>query len=190
MRTRKLPSSVTMLFLLALVCSLIWIGQAFADMPVFIETYNIAPPVPCDGMNRNGVGYAFTVGGAPSWDCLAGTGGPGNTNNITFPNIEGNAAGVLHLTFDVPTTKFGFGVAQSTLLTPQPNSVIVHLNRPGVGLLRQEVPLTTTADPYFVGGRYDYDGPAVKTVTIQFSGPYTRFVLDNLTYFRPRGQSK
>jgi hypothetical protein len=69
--------------------------------------------------------------------------------------------------------------------------VIVNLYRPGAGLLRQELFLTATNDPGFVGGHFDYDGPAVKSVTIQFaSGPYSRLALDNLSYFRPPGQQK
>jgi hypothetical protein len=163
-------------------------GQAHTAMPIVQEVYNISP-VACDGPALNGVRYAFTVAGTPSADCFAGTAaGPGVTVHISAPNIEGTASGVLHLTFDVPTTQFGFGVAQSTTLSPQ--QVIVHLNRPGVGLLREAISLSTTADPFFVGGRFDYRGPAVKTVTISFSNVGGRFAIDNTTYFRPPGQSK
>ena len=157
-------------------------------MPIFTQTYDI-PTASCDGLYLDGISYAFTVGGAPSADCDAGTFiGPGVTNNISFPNIEGTSAGVLHFTFDVPTTKFGFGVAQSTSTGPQ--TVLVNLYRPGVGLLREQVPLSITNDPGFVGGRYDYDGPAVKTVTIVFTATTPRFALDFVTHFRPPGQSK
>ena len=163
-------------------------SSAFADKNIFTETYEIAP-VACEGLDLDEVAYSFTVAGAPSPDCVAGTNvGPGLTNNIDAPNIEGTAAGVLHMTFDVPTTEFGFGVAQSTINSPQVMSVIINLNRPGVGLLREEVELDTTSNPFFVGGRYDYSGPAIKTVTIQFSGLFQRFALDNVDYFRPPGR--
>ena len=159
-----------------------------AAMPIYIQTYDI-DLASCEGLYVDGVSYTFTVGGAPSGDCDAGTFiGPGVTNNISSPNIEGTSAGVLHLTFDVPTTKFGFGVAQSTFGGPQ--TVIINLYRPGVGLLREQVPLDITNDPGFVGGRYDYDGPAIKTVTIQFNATSPRFALDNVSYFSPPGRMK
>ena len=158
---------------------------------MFTETFNISP-TNCEGLDLDGVLYSFTVDGSPSLECLV-DGGP-STNNIQPPNIQGPAPSVLHLNFDVPTTEFGFGVAQNTNVSPQ--SVIVDLFRPGAGLLREEVPLITTNDPFFVGGRYDYHGPAVKTVTISFRngapspGIPGRFVIDNVSYFRPPGQSK
>ena len=179
---------VMRLTLTLLVLAALAVPMGFADMNVVTQTYNITP-IACDGLDLAGVQYAFTVGPAPSADCVAGTfTGPGVTNNIQSPNIEGTASGVLHLTFDVPTTKFGFGVAQNTFLSPQ--EVIINLNRPGAGLLRQSVTLTTTNDPGFVGARFDYDGPAVKTVTISFNNIGGRFAVDNVTYFRPPGQAK
>jgi hypothetical protein len=95
------------------------------------------------------------------------------------------------MALDHPSTNLGFGVALGTFSSPQVEAVIVDLFRPGAGLLRQEVYLTETSDPQFVGGRFNYRGPAVKTVTIHFSsGPFTRFALDNVTYFLPPGQAK
>lgn len=158
-------------------------SPVLAEKNVFTETFNI-PSVTCEGLSLNGVLYSFTVAGSPSLDCVAGTSfGPGFTNNIQAPNIEGNASGTLQLIFDKPTTDFGFGVAQNTSTAPQ--SVIVELYRPGAGLLRGEVVLTTTNDPSFVGGRFSYQGPAVKSVTIRFSRPGERFAVDNVSYFRP-----
>jgi hypothetical protein len=161
---------------------------ARAQMPTVTETYDI-DPAPCDGLDLNGIDYAFSVGGAPNLDCEAGTGaGPVSTNNISAPNIEGTADGVLTLTFEVPTTRFSFGVAQNAVGAPQ--TVSISLFRPGAGLLRDSVSLTTTEDPYFVGGHYMYDGPAVKTVSISFSNAGDRFAVDNVTYFRPPGTSE
>lgn len=151
----------------------------------FVQTYNI-PSVLCNGLELDGVTYSFTIGGASSADCQAGTTvGPGVTNNIQPPNIEGSATGVLGLTFKVPTSTFGFGVAQSTSSSPQSQSVIVDLFSPGAGTIRDELFLTTTSDPNAVGGRFDYNGPAVKSVTIRFSGTFARFVLDGVTYKLP-----
>ncbi len=171
-------------------CVLFGSSQSMAGPPISTQTYDIAP-VPCEGLYLDGIAYAFIVAGAPSLDCIAGTFvGPGFTNNIDSPNIEGTSAGVLHVTFDVPTTHFGFGVAQNTFASPQVQSVIIDLFRPGAGLLREEMFLDATNDPGFVGGRYDYVGPAVKTVTIRHSGPFSRFALDNVTHFRPPGLTR
>lgn len=169
------------------------LAVAQGGRPVFTETYG--PPAaatPCEGLTLNGVTYAFTIGGTLSLDCNARTlVGPVNTNNIQSPNIEGNAAGVLHLTFDTPTTVVEFGVARSIPNLGTTDTVIVDLYRPGIGLLREELFLDPTADPLFAGGRFEYQGPAVKTLTIAFrTPPALRFVVDNLTYFRPPGQAK
>ena len=166
-------------------------NPAIAEKPIFMETYDISP-VPCEGLQLDGITYSFSVAGVPSPDCTVGTSmGPDISDDIDPPNIEGTSAGVLHMRFDVPTTTFGFGVALATVASPQVNSVIVNLNRPGAGLLREEVFLTITRDPLYVGGQFDYDGPAVGTATIQFNGgPFKRFAIDNVIYFRPGGQLK
>ncbi len=68
---------------------------------------------------------------------------------------------------------------------------MIDLFRPGLGLLREEIPLLATNDLYFVGALFNYFGAAVKTVTIRFTtAPYTRFAVDNVMYFRPPGQAK
>jgi hypothetical protein len=188
---RKLFCS-NLLYTLLLTCSAI--GTAWAvGKPLFAQTYNLPAPVACEGLELDGVTYSFTVAGAPSLDCSAGTFiGPLSSNNIQAPNIEGTSAGILHLTFDVPTTEFAFGVARSIFGPPTlSDTVIVDLFRPGIGLLREEMVLDPTPDPLFVGGRFQYQGPAVKTVTISFrTPPLTRFAIDNVTYFRPPGQSR
>jgi hypothetical protein len=160
---------------------------ASADQNIYVETYAPLDPVDCDGLSLHDVNYAFTVSGTPSTDCRARRGGgPGNTNNLTTPVIEGTAAGILHLSFDVPTTVFGIGIA---LVGGPGTRAIIELNRPGVGSLREEVDLVLLPDPSFRGGRYDYEGAAVKTATIRFTGG-NRMALDNLTYFRPPGKVK
>jgi len=157
-----------------------------AGMPIFTQTYDL-DPVLCEGLYLDGVTYSFSESGVPSLLCLAGFFGPGTTNNIDDPSIEGVASGILHLTFDVPTTKFGFGVAMSTGGSIS-DAVTVSLYRPGAGILRDTIFLGTTPDPDFTGGRYDYNGPAVKTVTIEFTPSAGRFAVDNVYYFRPPGQ--
>jgi len=159
-----------------------------ADMPIFTQTYDLGAFEFCEGLYLDGVTYSFTVAGIPNVDCGAPLGGPGDTNNVDGPIIEGTSDGILHLTFDVPTTKFGFGVAMAIDEASITNAVTVSLYRPGAGILRETIFLDTTPDPFFTGGRYDYDGPAVKTVTIEFNPTGTRMALDNVSYFRPPGQ--
>ena len=191
-----IPTLFSRRFLIALLVSAFAVGTGGAQSgpPVFTQTYSPADPVPCEGLALDGVTYSFTVGGAPSLDCVARTMvGPGTTDNIEAPNVEGTSAGILHLTFDVPTTVFGFGVARSIVVPDAfvSDRVIVDLFRPGAGLLREELTLDPTSDPTFTGGRFEYRGPAVKTVTIAFvNPPVTRFAVDNVTYFRPPGRSK
>lgn len=158
-----------------------------AEMNVVVESYDHMDPEFCDGLFLNGVTYGFTVDGIPSQSCRAGVlGGPGSTNNNEPPNILGYSAGVLYLSFDTPTTVFGFGVTQSRM--GGQNDVTINLNRPGAGVLRETVVLETNPDPRWVGGYYYYDGPAVKTVTISFSNIGGQFALDNLEYFMPPGR--
>ncbi len=176
------------------ICSALTLGIGLAEQPTVTETYDI-PTTSCDGLALNGVQYTFTIGGAPSPDCQAGSFGLPPLNNVQVPVIQGESVGVLHLTFDVPTTKFGFGVAMSLfgILNP-PAEVIVHLNRPGSGLLRESLILEPTPDPSAVGGRFEYEGPAVKTATISFqaigASRSPLFAIDNTTYFRPPGKAK
>ena len=164
-----------------------------AEKPIFVETYDGLSEVMVDGLVLHGVSYSCTVDGAPQ----------GNLNDcvVRLPNwwsgentiIAGDPKVLLHLTFDVPTTVFGFDVGFNTGDTKS-DSVIVNLYRPGIGLLREEVFLDAITTNGWAVARYDYDGPAVKTVTIQFNPASglggLRFGLDNLTYFRPKGQSK
>jgi hypothetical protein len=152
----------------------------------FVQTFNISN-VACDGLDLDGVQYRFAIGGSPSGDCRAGSlNGPTMvTNNIQAPHIEGNALGVLGLIFDAPTSEFAFGIATNTTVSPQPQSVIVDLFSPGAGTFRQELTLTTTRDVNFVGGHFEYRGPAIKSASIRFSGTFARFLVDAVTYQRP-----
>ena len=156
------------------------VGQSFAARPVVTETYNI-PEHECNGLRLEGVSYSFTTGGTPSSDCQAGTfTGPFSTNHLSAPNIEGNAAGVLTLSFAVPTTIVRFGFALDTG-TPQAEGVTVRLYAPGRGVLRKAASSSATNDPSFVGGEFEYAGAAIRSVTIAFAGA-PRFALDNLVY--------
>ena len=156
----------------------------------FVERFDLDAPVACDGLARNGARYEFRVAGAPSEACVAGAPvGPPGSLNVLPPHLEGDPAGELTLTFDVPTTRVGFGLALATRVPPD-GAVIVELHRPGAGPLRESVALDVTADPDFVGGRYDYAGPAVRAVTLRFAADARRFAIDDVRYDRPKGRSE
>src|SRR5262245_36644785 len=59
---------------------------------------------PINGTTIGGVLFNFTISGVPSADAIIDD-GPGNTNNITVANIEGNTLGVLQLTFPTLETR-------------------------------------------------------------------------------------
>jgi hypothetical protein len=160
------------------------------DVSSFVERFELDAPLPCDGLARNGVRYAFRVADAPSAECVAGAPvGPPGSLNVLPPHLEGDPTGELTLTFDVPTTRLGFGLALATR-EPLDGAVIVELHRPGAGSLRDSVALEVTKDPDFVGGRYDYAGPAVGAVTLRFASAARRFAIDDVSYERPRGRNE
>ncbi len=165
--------------------SIIGSSASLAKKPIFTEEFNIEL-VACEGLELDGVTYSFTVAGVPDINCNAGSGCP-TTNNILPPCVQYGTPGVLHLRFDRPTTVFGFGVAQLSFET-NVQSVIVDLFRPGSGMLREEVFLDTSVAPTFSGARYDYQGPAVRSVSIRISEEFSFPVaIDNITYFRSPG---
>lgn len=160
------------------------------ESPSFVERFELDAPVSCDGLARNGVRYDFRVAGEPSADCVAGAPvGPPGSLNVLPPHLEGAPTGALTLIFDVPTTRVGFGLALATR-APLAGAVIVELHRPGAGLLRDSVALDVTNDPDFVGGRYDYAGPAVGAITLRFADDARRFAIDDVRYDRPKGRSE
>ena len=122
--------------------------------------------------------------------CEAGAAGP-TTNNILPPALLFGAGGVLRIRFDVPTTSFGFGVAQ---LTDQPllQTVVVDLFGPRGRKLRKRQFLDNVPDPDFAGARFEYRGPAIGAVTIRIANETSGrpVAIDNVTYARPPGRGR
>jgi hypothetical protein len=67
-------------------------ASIFAAMPIFTQTYDLDEFVYCEGLYLDGMTYSFTVSGIPNLDCGAPRGGPGNTNNVNDPSIEGTTS--------------------------------------------------------------------------------------------------
>ena len=165
--------------LLTVVLVIMTAGPVLAKKPLTTLTFDDPPPMqPANGLNVNGVTFGFQSGDA--WYHGVGP----VTTYIQTPNLEGDAAGTLTLTFDQPTTVVEFGVALWTSAT-LPAGATVNLYRPGKGWLRQTIALATSADPMFTEGRFIYSGPAVKTVVITFDSQNApRFMLDNLVFHK------
>ena len=181
-----LPRSLMSIALATL--AFVSVPQAQAARPTFTQEFNIET-VPCQGLAVDGARYAYRAG-AQSVFCEAGAAGP-TTNNILPPALLFGAGGVLQIRFDVPTTSFGFGVAQLSD-QPLPQSVVVDLFRPGGGKLRKRKLLDNFPDPDFTGGRFEYHGPAISAVTIRIADDVSGrpVAIDNVTYARPRGRGR
>jgi hypothetical protein len=158
-------------------------APALAAKPVTTLTFDELSFQPVDGLSISGVTFGFEVGGVPSMDATYGAFGPGSITFVQDPSLEGNAEGVLTLTFDRPTTVLEFGLARSCICTLSPG-VSVELGKPGAGDSRGTVAVTTSPLVSFSEAQFSYSGPAIKTAVITFPSAALapRFALDNLTF--------
>jgi hypothetical protein len=145
-----------------------------------IETYGLIQTfAPIDGVTFSGVLHNFTIGGVSSLDATI-DGGPGNTNNITVANIEGDSAGVLSLTFASPMDRLGFGWALS-LAVAGPGPTINLYDAFNV-LIGTESYLGGL-DPIFMGGFAGIESTIAFTrAEILWANTEARFAFDNLTF--------
>ena len=157
---------------------------ALAAQPVTTLTFTELPAQPVNGVSVSGVTFGFEIGGVSSADAIYGGFGPGSITFVQDPSLEGNAGGVLTLTFDRPTTVLEFGIARSCICTLTPG-VSVELFKPGAaGGSRGIITQTTNPLVSFSEGLFSYSGPAIQTAVITFpsAGIAPRFALDNLTF--------
>ena len=178
------------LMILGVVSALLVAGQASATLisipgvtgaQTFVDYGDgTIPPVGTviDGGTFGGVLHAFSVGGAPSLDAII-NGGPGNTNNITFANIEGNALGVLSLSFALSQVEIGFGYALLSG-TPGLSGVTVELFD-ALDASLGSLSFVGFPDPGFIGG---FAGVASSIpflrAEVSFNAAPSRFAFDNL----------
>ncbi len=146
-----------------------------------LTTYSENPPgtVPVDGLTFKGVTYGFTVGGSSSTDATFGGGGPGNTQFVQDPSLEGNASGVLTLNFANKQTHIQFGLARSTTSSLMPGaSVLLKSDGSTLGTFD----LNTSFLGTFSEGLFVYAGAPASSAVITFpsSEEANRFALDNL----------
>jgi hypothetical protein len=159
-------------------------APALAAKPVTTLTFTELTVQPVNGVSVSGVTFGFEVGGVSSADAIYGGFGPGSITFVQDPSLEGNAGGVLTLTFDRPTTVLEFGIARSCICTLAPG-VSVELFKPGAaGRSRGIMTQTTSPLVSFSEALFSYSGPAIQTAVITFpsAGIAPRFALDNLKF--------
>jgi hypothetical protein len=138
---------------------------------------------PADGVSINGVTFGFTIGGISSTDATFGGAGPGATLYTTPPQLEGNAAGVLSMSFATPTLTLSFPVVLSTTGTVV-NAATIQLFDAANNLI-STTSLTTSVPPgfSFTEGLFTYGGlTPVKQAKVSFNSAAGRFVLDNIAF--------
>jgi PEP-CTERM motif len=136
-----------------------------------------------NGMTINGVLFNYLVNNVASIDARIGS-GPGNTNNITSPDVEnfgGNANAVLRLTFPAAEVRLGYGYAiLSTLVVPNATTVsLFDASNVLVGALSA----TGSPDPIFTGGFLGLQStiPFVRA-DLTFSTTGALFAVDNVRF--------
>lgn len=182
---RRFVFLLSLLFFLPFAFS----APALAAKPVTTLNFDEVPFQPVDGLDVSGVTFGFQIGGVPSTDAHYNAFGPGTTTFVQDPSLEGNAAGVLTLTFDQPTTVLEFGLARSCICTLTPG-VSVEVFKPGAaGRSRGVINVTTSPIVSFSEALFSYSGPAIQTAVINFpsAGLAIRFALDNLSFHRGEG---
>ena len=153
---------------------------AAAFGPVLIDFGPVPTGAAVNGTTIGGVLFNFTIGGNPSADATI-DGGPGNTNNVTVADIEGNAAGVLTLTFPSLETRFGFGYA-ITSLAPVANAARIELFDAG-NVSLGALSYNGAPDPTFAGG-FAGIGSTIpfQSAQVTFNIAGGRFAFDNVRF--------
>jgi hypothetical protein len=155
------------------------------------ETGGLKYGSPIRDVSLSGVTFDFTREGLASIDAFYGgvihrtPGGPPRV--LTFvqePALEGNAQGILTMTFAVPTAELRFGIARST--TGASASVQLFDDR-GRVISTTSVPLTTSGAVSEGVFQHSSAGRQVKRAVVSFPNAAinTRFAIDNLTFNVP-----
>lgn len=137
---------------------------------------------PVDGVTFGGVVHNFSIGGSPSGDAVIDS-GPGNTNNITVANIEGDSDGVLSLLFPSLQSRIGYGFALSLVGIIANATSIEIFDAANVSL--GSLSFNGASDPAFTGGFAGLEStiPFLRAeVSWGVSG--TRFAFDKLQFER------
>jgi len=170
---RKLSLIFCMLMVLAY-------SREAGAVPVTL-TFDELPFQPVDGLSSMGVTFHFTVNGVPSTDANYNSGGPGTITYVQDPSLEGDAAGILKLDFEVPTPLLQVGVALNTFAPLAAGCSIELFDSDLVSM--GVIDLATASIISFTESRFGYQGRPLSRAAISFnSAMAARFALDNLTF--------
>src|SRR5262252_4525130 len=141
----KICTSPLRWFLLALLLAPVY---AFATLLTFDEL----PTETLTGLTFKGVTFHFDLSGLNSADANYDSFGPGFGAFVQDPSIEGNAAGVLTLDVDQPTSVLQFGVAMLAFGTVPAGLHVALFDERLVPLGIQTVDLSTSV--FFPEGQF------------------------------------
>ncbi len=166
-----------------------------------IITFDEIPNVPIDGLTLNGVGFAFTIEGAPSTDAwFSSVEGPDQGGDLTefldLHTIEGSASGVVTLDFVEPVRFLQFGAAIDADDPVSPGFSVQLLDPSLMPMFSQDVNAAPRPGFGFSEAQFTYAGAPASRAVITFdatnggcahAGTTTRcaggrFAIDNLRF--------
>jgi hypothetical protein len=146
-------------------------------------TFDELATQPVQGLTSNGIGFGFTVGAQTSQDAVYNRLGPAGASVLSGAVLEGDARGILTLTFPTPTPVLSFGVALTAPAGLTPGLTVQLLGPAGQALGTSSV--NTSARGTLSEARFDFSDGLLGRAIIDFNdallaGPQ-RFGIDNLT---------
>jgi len=150
---------------------------------VLIE-FDELPASPANGLTFKGVTFGFEVSGAASDDATFNVDlGFGSTLQTTDPVMEGDATGLLTLTFAVPTPTLSFGLLLGGATDYTPGAVIDLYSG---AVLVDSIGLDTLADPVEAISEAHFlwsnAGMPIDRAVVDFDDNAGRFAMDNLSF--------
>jgi hypothetical protein len=166
--------------LAAAILSIALLSAAHANATTI--TFDELPYQSVDGVSYNGVTFHFSIGGVTSTDAFYDSTGPGVTQYLNDPSLEGNASGSLRLDFVTPQTSLIFGVGLSTGQNVLSGLHVALLGSGGSPVGSSSLDLLVGTS-FIAENRYTYSGPAFSSAVLSFNNSAApRFAIDNLTY--------
>ncbi|MEZ6069156.1 MAG: DVUA0089 family protein [Pirellulales bacterium] len=146
-----------------------------------IITFDELPAQPINGVSVDGVTFEFTIGGVASPLATFGSTGPGTTTFLSAPLADGPNAGILAWDFDKPVDTLSFGVALSTIAAVPVGFEVELFDAGGSSL--GVFPMATEPLVSFTEGLFEYAGPAVSRVVVDFNEAVAgAFAVDNIKF--------
>jgi len=155
-------------------------AAAFGPGSTLTTFTGLAQGTEVNGLTVNGLLFGYSLGNGQAFIDLID--GPGDTNNLSRPDVVGNGAtsGVLSVTLPGLASAFGYGYALATTVTVTNATTIALFNgATAVGTLSY----TGVADPVFAGGFAGISSTdPFNRVQITFNTSATApgFALDNI----------